>query len=249
VSEKPLLLIDGDLLLHRASTVVEHEADFGNDVWLLSSNVEEAVEVFNTALNHILYALNSDDFIICLSDPEANFRKDLWGDVYKSKRKETRKPLAFKPLREHTITKHRTIWRPRLEADDCLGIIATAPHSGQTRIIVSEDKDLLTVPGWLYRQGALEKVTEEDANRNWLMQTLTGDPTDGYTGCPGVGPVKAEKILGPKPDYGTVEVAFMKAGLTKEDALMNARMARILRYENWDKDKQEVILWNPPNRS
>jgi DNA polymerase-1 len=243
-SEKALLLIDGDLLLHRSSTRVEFEGDYGNDTWILSSNVEEAREVFTSALNHFLYALGSDDYVICLSDPEFNFRKELF-DGYKSKRKDVRKPLAFRPLREWVVNNHRTVWRPKLEADDCLGIIATNPEQRRSCIIVSEDKDLRTIPCWLFREGRLEKVTEEDANRYWLTQALTGDPTDGYSGCPGVGAVKAEKILGLKPDYGLVEVAYLKAGLTREDALLNARLARILRHENWNKEKQEVILWEP----
>lgn len=33
-------------------------------------------------------------------------------------------------------------------------------------------------------------------------------------------------------------------GMTKEDALLNARMARILRAEDYDFKKKEVKLWN-----
>lgn len=247
----PLLLIDGDLLLHRASTIVEFEGDFGNDVWVLSSNVEEAIEVFLSQLTHIEYACGSTDHIICFNDiNEGNFRKDLAPEEYKSRRKGVRKPLAFKPLREWVMSKYRCIWRPKLEADDVLGIIATAPSRGnQTRIVVSEDKDLQTIPGWLFRGGVLTKITEQEADRFWLTQALTGDPTDGYSGCPGVGPKTAEKILGGKPDYGLVELAYLKAGLTKEDALRNARLARILRSDNWDQKKQEVILWEPRSSS
>jgi DNA polymerase-1 len=39
--------------------------------------------------------------------------------------------------------------------------------------------------------------------------------------------------------------AYLKAGLTEEDALMNARMARILRAEDWDFENNEVKLWTP----
>ena len=37
----------------------------------------------------------------------------------------------------------------------------------------------------------------------------------------------------------------MAAGFTKDDAIQQARLARILRWEDWDKDKGEVILWHP----
>lgn len=244
MNEQPLLLIDGDLILHRAASVVEHEANFGDDVWILSSNLGEAKEAFHTALNHYLSALGSDDFLVCLSDPDANFRKELT-DTYKSHRKAQRKPLAFKPLRDWVISEYKTLQRPKLEADDCLGIIATAPNQRKTRIVVSEDKDLKTIPGWLFQKNNLTKITEAEANRFWLIQSLTGDPADGYKGCPGIGEVRAEKIIGNRPDYGLVEMAFIKAGLSKADALLSARLARILRHENWDQDKQEIKLWNP----
>ena len=38
---------------------------------------------------------------------------------------------------------------------------------------------------------------------------------------------------------------FKKAGLTEDDALVQARVARILRAEDFNFETQEVILWNP----
>ena len=77
------------------------------------------------------------------------------------------------------------------------------------------------------------------------MQTLTGDPTDGYKGCPTIGAKRAEAILGSRPAWSLVEAAFIKQGLTREDALLQARMARILRWSDWDQEKREPILWEP----
>ncbi len=112
-------------------------------------------------------------------------------------------------------------------------------------IIISEDKDMLTVPGKLYRGGELLTVTPEMARYQHMYQTLTGDATDGYPGCPGVGPKTAEKLLQGAPEgfWGVVVQAYEKAGLTEDDALLNARMAYILQAENW-KDG-EVKLWQP----
>jgi DNA polymerase-1 len=89
-------------------------------------------------------------------------------------------------------------------------------------------------------------VTEEDAWRNFLTQTLTGDVTDGFPGCPGIGPVTAKKLLDTKgATWETVKHVYLKAGLTEEDALTQARCARILHESDWDFEKGEVILWNP----
>jgi DNA polymerase-1 len=153
--------------------------------------------------------------------------------------------VGYKALKAWVTGEYNTVVKPGLEGDDCLGIIATKPDSDC--IIVSDDKDLKTIPGRLFRPAAGESLTisEADADRFFLTQVLTGDTTDGYKGVPGIGPKKAETILGPRPHWGAVEQAFIKAGLTKDDAITQARLARILRWSDWDAQKGEPILWKP----
>ena len=76
-------------------------------------------------------------------------------------------------------------------------------------------------------------------------QTLTGDVTDGYAGCPKIGPKTAEKILGSHPTWNAVVQAYQKENLTADYALTQARLARILRASDWDEEKQQVKLWEP----
>ena len=136
---------------------------------------------------------------------------------------------------------------PHLEADDVMGILATKPENIGKCVVVSSDKDLKTVPCKLYRpmQDELLQITEAEADRYFFHQTLTGDATDGYKGCAGVGEKTAPKILGNKPTWSLVEQAFLKAGMTQEQALQQARLARILRWSDWDEDKETVKLWQP----
>ncbi len=77
-----------------------------------------------------------------------------------------------------------------------------------------------------------------------------GDAADGYKGIPGVGQKKAEKIL-EKDGYtwNTVALAYEMAGLSQEEALLNARLARILRPGEWDYTNNEPKLWSPEKRS
>ena len=86
------------------------------------------------------------------------------------------------------------------------------------------------------------------ADRYFYSQVLTGDTADNYKGCPKVGPVKAEKILDKaEGDYWPAVVeAFEKAGLGVDDALVQARCARILRTEDLTPNESEPPLWNPP---
>jgi DNA polymerase-1 len=107
--------------------------------------------------------------------------------------------------------------------------------------------------------GPVEKslfaVTAAEGDYWHFMQALAGDVTDGYTGIPGVGPKKAEKILAPFKTESTFDTraawpaiveAYVKAGLTADDALATARIARICRASDWHFTKKEVKLWTPP---
>ena len=134
-----------------------------------------------------------------------------------------------------------------LEADDTLGILATNGECSRN-IIVSVDKDMLTIPCEYYNMDkeVTETVDTKLADYMHLYQTLVGDSTDNYKGCPGVGPKKAADIL-KIPSWSRVVTAFEKAGLTSDDALVQARVARILRANEYNFDTGEVILWEPLN--
>lgn len=238
--------IDGDILLWKAASAAETEIDWGDDVWSLYTDLKEAKASFQQQLDNITGKLGIHDFVICLSDRSANFRKGV-DPTYKSNRKGTRKPVGYVELAKWCQTSFRSFWKPTLEADDCLGLLATMPINKNKCVVVSEDKDLRSVPSRLYQPRADELVTisEQDADRFFLTQVLCGDPADGYPGVKGVGPKTAEKILGTQPTWAAVEAAFIKAGLTRDDAITQARLARILRWSDWDEKKGEPILWKP----
>lgn len=254
-SAKLTLLIDGDLILYKSTSAVEIDWRIDEDNHILFSNASEAFDLFVGSVDKLQRELGTDDVVIAFTKGQS-FRSELY-EPYKAPRQGNRKPLAFADVRERVERTYRTLIHPGLEADDVLGIWATR-GTFPNCIIVSEDKDLKTIPGKLYRQNELIEITEEEADYNFMFQTLTGDVTDGYPGCPGIGPKTAEKLLMAKkhPDqpeedlraswWKRVVGAYENAGLTAEDALTQARMARILRACDWDADKKEPILWAPP---
>ena len=133
-----------------------------------------------------------------------------------------------------------------------IGIIATTESDKNEYVIVSEDKDLLTVPGlhWNLKTKELYTLSEKEADFNFFSQTLTGDTVDNYKGCPAVGKVTAEKLLRSANTKGedlwqTVVTRYEKAGLKEQDAILNARMARILRKCEYNRTTEEVKLWSP----
>ncbi|AYJ85521.1 T7 exonuclease [Sphingomonas paeninsulae] len=238
------LLIDGDLFLFKAVAAAEYEADWGDGIFVASTNVKQAQDMVISMIDSVKTALNSDDIVIVLSGSK-NFRYTV-DPSYKSNRK-SRKPLGYKALTTWIYETYpgKVISQDILEADDYLGILATKPGAID-RIIVSDDKDLKTIPGRLFRMSELSTIDEDQADRYWWSQVLTGDATDGYKGCPGVGPVKAEAILSKPGDrWENVRQAYLKAGLTTEDAVLQARLARILHFDDWDTATKSVRLWAP----
>lgn len=197
--------------------------------------------------------LGATRLVVCLSDPDANFRKGLWSG-YKANRAGLRKPEMLKAVKEWMAATYQTYQRPALEADDCMGILSTHPSlvPGQ-KIIVSEDKDMQSIPGYLFNPAKDEqprKITRIQADRYHLWQTIVGDTSDGYPGAKGVGPQspEAQAVLVSKTvteAWNHVLTAFTRKGFNEEDALLQARLARILRAEDWEFRSKTPKLWTP----
>jgi DNA polymerase-1 len=239
------LLIDGDMLLYKASAGSESLVQWDHDWWILGGNLGEAKDLVSTEIDSLLTRFSAKQHYFTLSDQPTVFRHDIY-PAYKAGR--SRKPLVYGALREWAIETYNVVVRRKLEADDCMGILMTGPRSKkEDMVIVSDDKDMLTIPGVHWRLGELITTTEDEAFRLFLTQALTGDSTDGYNGCPGIGPVSANKLLEKQGfSWETVVGAYRKQGLTEDDALLNARLARILHYTDWDTKAQTVRLWQPP---
>ena len=69
------LLIDGDICAYQYSSASEHEVDWGEDIWTLWSDQEEASNLITQYVNHLLEAM-TDKVIFAFTDKE-NFRKRL----------------------------------------------------------------------------------------------------------------------------------------------------------------------------
>lgn len=242
------LLIDGDVVAYKAAAAVEKAIEWEPGYWTWYSDELEAREAIRNQVDHYLDALDGFDCTVCLTDDQHNFRKDIL-PTYKGNRK-AKKPLVLKALRDWMKEEYEVFQRPGLEGDDVMGILATWPKFRQTRgkpIIVSIDKDMKTIPGIYVRDldiGPVE-ITEQEADYWHLYQTLTGDQADGYGGCPGIGPKKAETILAADCSWSAVVAAYADKGLSEEVALEQARVARILRASDYDFKAKQPILWTP----
>jgi len=233
------LLIDGDIVAYKAATSAETPINWGDGLWTLHCYEDEVKIRIDDQINKLMEA-PVDTHLIAFTDT-TNYRKDV-APYYKLNRKKVRKPMLLQWAREYMIEKYNVeIWKG-LEADDVLGILGS---KSERNIIWSADKDLLTIPALHWIDGEVVQITEEEADYQFYYQTLVGDNTDNYKGCPSVGAVKAKKILEGNCTWETVVNTFKDQGLSEEVALENARLARILRDGEYNIDTGEVKLWTP----
>ena len=240
-----LLLIDADFIAYKACAGAEIDVDYGDNVIVVSSRFSDAQDYFNREIERIKnYFAYFDELEIGLYFSSAdNFRKKILPE-YKGHRNR-KKPCGYKRLIEELRKEHSVIQVPGLEADDAMGVAQTLTEENDT-VIVSPDKDMRQIPGYLYDFKEVVKITEEEGQRFHLLQTLAGDSTDGYSGCPGYGMKKAEQLLSSTNySWKSIREAFEEKGLTEEDALTNARLAKILTKDYYDFDTREPILWTP----
>lgn len=248
------VLIDADMFAFQACAAVEKETDWGNDIWTLHADLNEAkayfIDKLNTAVErslvHLKYA-GEFEVIFCFSDAH-NFRKKIL-PTYKANRIGKRKPVCYRGIVDWVEEKYKTYIIPNLEADDVMGILATHAKGKGKSIIISGDKDMKCIPTNIYNHmsDTFDTISEQEATYWHLYQTLVGDTADNYSGCPSIGAKTAEKLLADGKDtWETVVAQYVKKGLTEEDALTQARVAHILQNSDYDqKLKEPIKLWKP----
>ena len=235
------LLIDADFIVYKCCAACETEIDYGEDVIFVTSNFSDAYNAVKREIQQIQDVFGSFSKPILFFSDSKNFRKKISPD-YKGHRNR-KKPCGYKRVIRNLKIEYDVCIMPELEADDAMGIYATKLTGN---IIVSPDKDMKQIPGKLYNLEDTTTITPEEGARWHLIQTLAGDQTDGYSGVPGIGVKRAETLFNKEGySWATVVKAFEDKGLTEEDALLNARLARILTVEDYDSKQKEPRLWTP----
>ena len=259
LSKEVTLLFDADEIKYKQSCINEQTFDWEDDGELsVVTDFKRACEGVDDFIAHQVEKHKATNVVVCLSCQEHNFRLDVYPD-YKHNRKDKRKPELVHALAEYMTQNYKTYLRYGLEADDCMGILSTHPKLIEgKKIIISQDKDLRTIPGYLFNPNhselGVQRISKTDADRFFMYQTVVGDFTDGYPGCKGVGSSSrygtwVDDILvsdSIEEMWSEVLGAFGSRGFTEEDALIQARCARILRHTDYDYKNKKVILWEPP---
>lgn len=239
---KPLtLLVDADFFMYRAANTAEDELAFDFETTLVVGDFHKGKQIFTQSINDLKTKFDSDKVLLTFTDSK-NFRKDV-DPTYKGNRVK-RKPCGYKKLKNWAMKEWPSVMKPGLEADDVMGILATN-GSLDNFILISPDKDMGQIPCRIYDLKNEYTQEPEAAHRLLYQQCLTGDSTDGYSGCTGIGPKRALAILSKVKDanyWPAVVTTYEEAGLTEEDAIRNLRLANILKAEHWDSESQQPIL-------
>jgi len=149
-------------------------------------------------MEEILLNSGAESYIGFLGGVHPTFRHIL-NDTYKANRGQT-KPEWYRAWA--SVIQHRLCYKwgfhtiEGIEAEDAVGMMAK--YLGYDKVIIGHiDKDLDQIPGIHYNYSKQRKyfVHEFAAIRNLHYLMLVGDTVDNLPGCPGIGPVKAEKLL------------------------------------------------------
>lgn len=240
------LLVDADYIVYKSCAGAEDEIDFGEDVIVVVSKFSEALTNVQRELTKIKnnFMWDTPELVLFFSDSK-NFRKKIYPE-YKGHRNR-KKPCGYRRVISELKNQYEVIKMPELEADDAMGIYATANPGN---MIVSPDKDMRQIPGKLFNLEEVVEITPEEGMKWHLIQTLAGDQTDGYSGVPGIGIKRAVSLFEENGyTWKTVVQAFAEKDLDEDTALINARLARILTCEDYDPQEHKVIPWTPTTTS
>lgn len=242
------LCIDGDWLAYSVACAMEAPYPF-DDSGKKLFDFGLAKRVVDGKIDKWIDLLEGTDVVVHFScNREDNWRRDVLPE-YKMNRKDIEPPVGLKPMIEYLSNMYETVTVPRLEADDTLGIMGT---SEKDVILVSVDKDFLTIPTKIYNPNkeVLKKQSRVGAFKSFIYQTLIGDATDGYKGLKRIGPKKALAFIKKheKALYNIwepmVELAE-KQGHDEEYLLTQAQVAHILQAGDYDFEEGTVRHWVP----
>lgn len=223
-------LIDGDILVYRIGFASEDE------------NQSIAISRMAEFVEELVMMPGIGDYTGYLTGSN-NYRKEIAKEAPYKGNRTAPKPTHYDLLREYLVKSWAFEMIDDQEADDAIGIAAYSMDE-EDYMIFTIDKDLDMIRGWHYNFIKNDKyfVDEEDTLRTFYKQVLTGDRVDNIPGLKGIGPKKADKILG----SAVSEDELFTAVLAAYDGNINrmTEMAQLL----WIRRKENQ-MWQPPSLS
>ena len=199
---KKILIIDSAYLIHNFKYSY------------INGAVDNLVEPFLLEIQKLVYRLNPDIIILGNDETRSRYRQELT-EGYKSGRIKQQKKFTNKQIEAENLVRslksNLKLFKGLFVYGGVLGVeyddIASMLYQDirlkdYSKIIVSQDKDLLTtikfedVYDWKQDRFKNQEDIKGFTRDEWLfVQSLTGDPTDSFGGVKGIGTVTAEKLV------------------------------------------------------
>lgn len=199
---KKILIIDSANLIHNFKYSY------------INGAVDNLVEPFLLEIQKLVHRLNPDIIVLGNDETRSRYRQELT-EGYKSGRLKQQKKFTNKQIEAENLVRslksNLKLFKglfiygglKDVEYDDIASILYHDERLKEySKIIVSQDKDLLTtikfeeVYDWKQERFKNQEDIKGFTRDEWLfVQSLTGDPTDSFGGVKGIGIVTAEKLV------------------------------------------------------
>jgi 5'-3' exonuclease len=211
-----IALIDGDIVTFRSAFSAEDE----EEDWIANARAGNLIE-------EICDETDSGEIKVWLSGKN-NFRYTVYPE-YKANRRDMSRPKWELTVKDYLVSHWKAQYTDGHEADDALGYSQT-----ENTIICTTDKDLNMIPGWHYNFVQRKKyfVSDFEAISFFYQQMLIGDPVDNIKGVPGIGKIKAEKLLRDCTSEEELFEVVREAYSNDEEMLLNGQCLWIWRKLN-----------------
>lgn len=246
---KPIfLIIDIETEIYRVvnkSIAISNIDRSQPNIFIEYFDMDKAMKTIKKNIDELLLTFNCNraDYILCFGDKD-NFRKKI-SKTYKAHRPP--KPKFLELFVDYIKKEYNWASYKNLEADDTCRIIYEI-ESGKgiyDPIIVSIDKDFLTVPCQLYNpsKNLLETIELNDALYNLMSQVIIGDSADNYSGVAGKGAAFAKKFITDVTRWEDIKELFQD----EKDFYTTLNLAEIVGLNKYDIKKGEVRLCTKEN--
>lgn len=244
-------LIDADSIIYKYASINQDVIEWEPDVTSVFFNIRDAKIGISRHIDEILENTGCTEALLVLS-PSTNFRYDVLSTYKWNRKKPSTKLELLMPLKRWVYETFNVHVPCYVEADDfCVWLTMFEPTKW---VICHIDKDLDQAPGKHYNYSKQKNyyISEQEAEYKFYEQVLVGDTSDGYKGCPNIGKVRCARILDPdsahlgeqRTTWELIVDTYASKGLTHEDALQQARVARMLTPNEWD-GADNIELWSP----
>lgn len=225
-------IIDVDSYLYRASLTCNELIELSDGVYYEAYNINKAKQYLKDTAEQLTIKAGCNEYVMVTGGVGKNFRY-LVNPLYKSNRKKTAKPIMLDKVREMCFKEFPLIYTPCLEADDTCRILL---EQNKDNVVVSIDKDLRTFSGKIYdsQHDMMRYISPQQAEANFKRQLLMGDKCDGYSGIPGIGEAKANKLLLTGITIDDIAEMYIESGLGLDTFEMVYNCAKIIGKDDYN---------------